>query len=68
MADEHSLEARVAVLEQIARETIVTLGEIRQDIREIRREHARDFRWLIGLYIAGYASLLAVMAHGFKWI
>ena len=29
---------------------------------------SRDFRWLIGLYLAGYAAMLGVMAHGFHWL
>ena len=28
----------------------------------------RDFRWLVGLYLAGMGALLAVLAHGFHWV
>jgi hypothetical protein len=60
--------ARVAVLEQIARNTEATLTEIRADVREIRGQQDRDFRWLLGLYLAGTAAILGVMAHGFRWL
>jgi hypothetical protein len=59
---------RVAVLEQIARSTETILTDIRADIREIRGQQDRDFRWLLGLYLAGTAAMLGVMAHGFHWI
>jgi len=59
---------RLAVLEQIARGTETILADIRADIREIRGQQDRDFRWLLGLYLAGTAAMLGVMAHGFHWI
>jgi tRNA threonylcarbamoyladenosine modification (KEOPS) complex Pcc1 subunit len=58
------LEPRVAVLEQIARDTAIILAEIRADIREMRSAMRTDFRWLL----AALAALLGVMAHGFHWI
>jgi len=77
MAD--AIEPRMAVLEQIARSTdqrldriekrIDALGsEIRGDLREIRSNQRSDFRWFMTLYIAGMATLLGVMAHGFHWL
>ena len=66
MAD--NIESRTAVLEQIARSTEAILGEMRTDIREIRVQQDRDFRWLLGLYLAGTAAILGVMAHGFHWV
>jgi len=77
MAD--TIEPRVAVLEQIARETSEILRELRIDVREMRARQDTDFRfmvsrqdrqfyWLVGIYLAGTAALLGVMAHGFKWL
>lgn len=77
----HSLEARVAVLEQIARSTAAAIERIERRLEAIERRidamevaHRADFRWLLGtlfglmrVTLAGWASLLAVMAHGFHW-
>jgi uncharacterized protein YdhG (YjbR/CyaY superfamily) len=75
------MEARVAVLEQIAVSIDKTLPEIRQDIREmrgeiaeVRRELKSETRWLLSLGLAATAFLLAadgglfaLIAHGFHW-
>jgi hypothetical protein len=63
-----NIESRTAVLEQISRSTEAILGEMRTDVREIRVQQDRDFRWLLGLYLAGTAAILGVMAHGFRWL
>jgi hypothetical protein len=55
------------VLEEIARNTSVALTEIRADVRELRQETHRDFRWVLGILLGAWASLLGVMAHGFHW-
>ena len=77
MADD-SIPTRVAVLEQIARETATTLTAIRDeihdmrsDLRDIRQDQRSDFRWLfslmlggIAITIGGFVSLLiAVLRH-----
>jgi len=69
------MEARVAVLEQIARSTAATLERIDRRIEAVEAGQRADFRWLLGVQIgmfgtmiAGFASLLAVMAHGFRWL
>jgi len=87
------MEARVAVLEQIARTTAATLDRIEQRLdtglrhadermdRIERRldmlwgDHHNDFRWLLGMMVAGTGTILAcllvmlgVMAHGFHWL
>lgn len=58
MADEN-LPLRVAVLEQIARNTDTTLTDIRaevrdirSDLRDIRQAQRTDFRWLLGIILA----------------
>lgn len=62
------IPSRVAVLEQIARNTETILSEIRSELREVRTEARADFRWLMGVMLGGLASLAGVMAHGFHWI
>lgn len=37
------------------------------EMRKMRAAQRREFGWLVGLYLAGAASLLAMMAHRFKW-
>jgi GAF domain-containing protein len=62
------MESRVAVLEQIARTTTAAL-------ERIEREQRSDFRWLLGIMLGGFVTvlgalgaLLGVMAHGFHWL
>lgn len=77
-----NMEARVAVLEQIAKDTKDALvglrsdlKEMRDDARAIRTEQRADYRWLLGitlgigggLFVLGL-GLMGVMAHGFKWL
>jgi hypothetical protein len=62
------LPERVAVLEQIARETVAGLADIRTELRQMRTEARSDFRWILGIVLAGNAGLLGVMAHGFHWL
>jgi len=76
------MESRVAVLEQIARDTATTLERIERRIDVIDRRidmvaarQQADFRWLLGVMfggfsatIAGFAAMLGVMAHGFHWL
>jgi hypothetical protein len=76
------MESRVAVLEQIARTTTAALERIEHridlqtvEIRALAAEHHADFRWLLGVMLAGFTTLLgamgamlAAMAHGFHWL
>ena len=98
------MESRVAVLEQIARETTASLGRIERAVDSQRAEfergtdtqrnkltvlqdrferridmlaaeHRSDFRWLLGVMLAGFTTMLdafgampGVMAHGFRWL
>ncbi len=62
------MEARVAVLEEIARKTEALLE--RMDARMTRieeREHS-DFMKLLTFGLGATAVLLATMAHGFHWL
>jgi 2-hydroxy-3-keto-5-methylthiopentenyl-1-phosphate phosphatase len=65
--DETQMEARVAVLEQIAASTNEILSEIKADIREIRRDQKNDFRITFGALITLAVGMAGLMAHGFKW-
>jgi hypothetical protein len=38
------------------------------EMRKMRAAQRREFGWLVGLYVAGAASLLAVVAYRFKWL
>ena len=76
------MESRVVVLEQIARTTTAALERIERridtqtaEIRALAAEHRADFRWLLGVMLAGFATLLGAfgtmldaMAHGFHWL
>lgn len=62
------MEARVAVLEQIAKDTKETLKEIKEEQRAMRSAHDRDFRILFGALITLALGLAGLMAHGFKWL
>jgi hypothetical protein len=61
------MEARVAVLEQIAKDTKEILVEMKRDIRDIRLDQRTDFRLLFSAVIAVAVSLAGVMARGFHW-
>ena len=81
-ATPNELPTRVAVLEEIAHSLKAAIDRIdrRFDsidrrLETIERNQRSDFRWLLGVIIGGYASLLGlyasllgVMAHGFHWL
>ncbi len=76
------MESRVAVLEQIARMTTAGLERIERrmdvqsaELRALAAEHRADFRWLLGVILAGSATMLGAfgttlgaVAHGFHWL
>ena len=69
------MEARVAVLEEIAVSTKTAINGLRSEIRQFRTEMHQelrsirsDCRWLLGIMLGGFAGLLGVMAHGFHWL
>ncbi|MGH7212830.1 MAG: hypothetical protein ACREF1_15380 [Acetobacteraceae bacterium] len=59
------MESRVAVLEQIARASIATLERLDRRMDLMGAEQRADFRWLLGIMLAGFGSVLGLMAHGF---
>ena len=48
---------RIGRLEGITEAIGQQLREIKQDVRELRQESSKQFRWLIGLHIAGLIAL-----------
>jgi hypothetical protein len=69
------MEARVTVLEQIARTTTAALERIDRRLDAIQAAQRSDFRWLLGIMLGGFAAMLGaygammgVMAHGFHWL
>ncbi len=62
------MEARIAVLEQIAKDTKDILVDMKQDIRDIRHDQKTDFRLLFGALISAAIGLSYLMAHGFRWL
>ena len=70
-----SMEARVAILETIAAQTSATLIEIKQEMRDFRKElrefrsvHDRDFRITFGAIITTTIGLAALIAHVAHWL
>jgi hypothetical protein len=81
LSELHDIDRRVAVLEQIARDTATALGDIRAELRLLRtetqglrsdiqeqgKELRGDFRWLFRFTIAGFVGMFALLAHGSHW-
>lgn len=75
------MEARVAVLEQIARSTAATLERIErrldrmddrfdridQRIDALQNRIAVESRWPPGIMLGGFTTLPGLIAHGFHW-
>lgn len=64
--DSH-MEARIAVLEEIASATKQGMAEMRREIQALRADMQRDFRLMFGALIAATLGLAALMAKGFHW-
>jgi len=74
MSELHDIDRRVAVLEQIARDTATALQDIRAELRQLRsdmnteiRELRRELRWLLRLMIGGFVGTWALLGHGSHW-
>ncbi|HIB1592746.1 TPA: hypothetical protein ACWV6B_005231 [Salmonella enterica subsp. enterica serovar Muenchen] len=61
------MESRIAKLESDVGHINSTLQEIKDDVRELRREHHTDFRLLFGAIITVALGLAGIMAKGFHW-
>ena len=62
------MEARVAVLEEIARSTKEGLGRIDSRLIRIEDRQNTDFRVIFGALITVALGLAALMAKGFHWL
>jgi hypothetical protein len=63
----YSADVRLAVLEQIAKDTKDVLREIKQDLKDIRSDQRADFRLLFGCIVTVALGLAGLIAHGFHW-
>jgi hypothetical protein len=63
-----SMEARVATLEEVARNTEKLLEKMDERMKTLEDRQHSDFRWLISFGIAATAAILGTMAHGFHWL
>jgi len=64
---DEGLEARVARLESHVEHIDTTLTDIKQDIREIKKEMSSNLKWSIGVTITLFSLLAGMMAKGFHW-
>ncbi|WP_034961111.1 hypothetical protein [Komagataeibacter kakiaceti] len=62
------MEARIAVLEQIAKDTKDVLKDLKTETSTLRSNQERDFRILFGAIITATLGLAALMAKGFHWL
>lgn len=64
----HDHEVRITRLEVIVENINKTLERIekRLDVMDCRIDS--NFKWLLGIIIGGFGSMLAIMAHGFHWL
>ncbi len=62
------MEARVSRIEAWAEHTDITMSEIKQDIREMRKDMREDFRILFGIIAFTTLGLAGLMAKGFGWL
>ena len=62
------METRVAVLEQIARSNVASLERVERRMDAFMAEQRAEFRWLLGIFLAGFGAILGVLAHGFHWL
>ncbi len=59
--DYENSKTRIAILEQIAKSTNDTLTEIRQDLKEYRKESWSQFRWSIGIMITLFLANTSII-------
>lgn len=65
--DSGGMEARVAVLEQIAKQTEGVLERMDRRLERLEDRQRTDFLWLLGVMLGGFAGIFGLMAHGFHW-
>jgi hypothetical protein len=68
MPNDTAMEARIAVLEEIAVSTRATLKDLRNDLRTVRARQEADFRILFAALIGVALGMAGLMAKGFHWV
>jgi hypothetical protein len=68
MPNDMAMEARIAVLEEIAVSTRATLKDLRDDLRTVRARQEADFRILFAALIGVALGMAGLMAKGFHWV
>jgi hypothetical protein len=68
MPNDTAMEARIAVLEEIAVSTRATLKDLRDDLRTVRARQEADFRILFAALIGVALGMAGLMAKGFHWV
>lgn len=61
------MEARVAKLEAHVEHIMRDTGEIKTDLRDLRKKVDSHFLFLISALGAGFIALIGLMAKGFHW-
>jgi hypothetical protein len=62
------METRIAILEQIAKSTAATLERMERRLDTLAAEQRTDFRWTLGITLAGTGGILGALARGFHWL
>jgi hypothetical protein len=62
------IEARLARIETTMDYVQRDVGELRTDMREMRREHRSDFRMLFSAIVTMALGMAAMMAKVFNWL
>jgi len=65
--DAHLLDVRREIA-GLRTDTRADITDLRGDVGRLRSEMGMQFRWLLGVLVAVFGALLAVMAQGFGWI
>jgi hypothetical protein len=68
MPNDTAMEARIAVLEEIAVSTRATLKDLRNDLRTVRARQEADFRILFAALIGVALGMAGLVAKGFHWV
>jgi hypothetical protein len=61
------METRLAVLEQVAKQTETVLDRMDRRLERLEDRQRTDFLWLLGVTLGGFAGMFGLLAHGFHW-
>lgn len=62
------IEPRLARIETVLEYVQRDVGELKGDVREMRKEHRSDFRMLFSAIITMALGMAAMMAKMFNWL